>query len=252
VSDRLDGVALVTGGGRGIGADVARALAAAGMRVAVAARTAEQVESVADEIGGLGVVADVSVRESVEKLVERVERELGPIDLLVANAGMALWEKSAWEIDAEDWWHVLEVNVLGVYLCCRTVIPGMLERGRGRIVITASGAAYLPGSRDSPYAASKAAVARFGETLAAQLEGRIAVFPFSPGLVRSEMTSHFPDDLPWTPPEAAPRLVRALASGRFDRLSGRYLHAEHDPPEELEQRIDQILADDLNAIRLRR
>ena len=66
------------------------------------------------------------------------------------------------------------------------------------------------------------------------------------------MTSRFPDDAPWTPDECAPRLVRALASGRFDRLSGRYLHAEHDPPEELEQRIDAILSDDLNAIRLRR
>ena len=62
----------------------------------------------------------------------------------------------------------------------------------------------------------------------------------------------FPDDAPWTPPEAAPRLVRALASGRFDALSGRYLHAEHDPPEELEPRLDTILRDDLNAIRLRR
>jgi hypothetical protein len=62
----------------------------------------------------------------------------------------------------------------------------------------------------------------------------------------------FPDDAPWTPPECAPRLVRALASGRFDLLSGRYLHAEHDPPEELERRINEILDEDLNAIRLRR
>jgi 3-oxoacyl-[acyl-carrier protein] reductase len=252
MSDRLEGVALVTGGGRGIGADVARELSDAGMRVAVSARTAEQVESVAEEIGGLGVVADVAVRQSVEELIGRVEAELGAIDLLVANAGIARWEESAWEIEPEDWWHVLEVNMLGVYLCCRTVIPDMLERGRGRIVITASGAAYLPGSRDSSYAASKAAVARFGEVLAGQLEGRIPIFSISPGLVRTEMTGHFPDDLPWTPPEAAPRLVRALASGRFDRLSGRYLHAEHDPPEELEKRIDQILADDVNAIRLQR
>jgi hypothetical protein len=66
------------------------------------------------------------------------------------------------------------------------------------------------------------------------------------------MTSDLPEDAPWTPPECAPRLVRALASGRFDRLAGRYLHAEHDPPRELERRLDEILADDLNAIRLRR
>jgi NAD(P)-dependent dehydrogenase (short-subunit alcohol dehydrogenase family) len=156
-------------------------------------------------------------------------------------------------MDPDEWWHVHEVNVLGVYLCCRSVIPRMLERGRGRIVITGSGAAYLPASRQTAYTSSKAAVVRFGETLARQLEGRIPVFPISPGLVRTEMTEgQVPDDAPWTPPECAPRLVRALMSGRFDRLSGRYLHAEHDPPEALEQRIEGILEHDLNAIRLRR
>jgi 3-oxoacyl-[acyl-carrier protein] reductase len=247
-------VALVTGGGRGIGANVARELASAGMRVAVSARSADQVEEVARELDGLAVTADVSKREDVDAMVERVVSELGPIDLLVANAGVSISERSAWEIDPDEWWHVLEVNVLGVYLCCRAVIPGMIERGRGRIVITASGAAYLPGSTSTAYSSSKAAVTRFGETLARQLEPRgIPVFSISPGLVRTEMTDDaFPDDAPWTPPEAAPRLVRELATGRFDSLSGRYLHAEHDPPDELEQRIDAILSDDLNAIRLRR
>jgi NAD(P)-dependent dehydrogenase (short-subunit alcohol dehydrogenase family) len=247
-------VALVTGGGRGIGADIARELAAAGMRVAVSARTREQVEEVAKEIGGLGVVGDVSREDEVARMVEEAERELGPVDLLVANAGIAVWEdRPSWELQPKEWWRVHEVNVLGVYLCCRAVIPRMLERERGRIVITASGAAYMPGSKSTAYSSSKAAANRFGETLANQLDGRIPVFPISPGLVRSEMTEgRFPDDAPWTPPECAPRLVRALASGRFDRLSGRYLHAEHDPPEELERRLEEILEHDLNAIRLRR
>jgi 3-oxoacyl-[acyl-carrier protein] reductase len=252
VPSELEGVTLVTGGGRGIGADVARELASAGMRVAVSARTPEQVEEVAGEIGGVGVVGDVSRREDVERIVREVEEQLGPIDLLVANAGIGLNEETAWEMDPDDWWHIHEVNMLGVYLAARAVIPGMLERGRGRIVITGSGAAYLPGSKQTAYTSSKAGAVRFGETLANQLEGRIPVFPISPGLVKTELTSHFGDDLPWTPPECAPRLVRALASGRFDALSGRYLHAEHDPPEELEQRIEEILENDLNAIRLRR
>jgi NAD(P)-dependent dehydrogenase (short-subunit alcohol dehydrogenase family) len=128
----------------------------------------------------------------------------------------------------------------------------MLERGGGRIVITGSGAAYLRRSGGTAYSTSKAAVWRFGNVLAEQLTGRIPVFVISPGLVRTTMTQRAPDDAPWTPPEAAPRLVRALASGRFDRLSGRYLHAEHDPPDQLKGRIDEILAGDLNTIRLQR
>jgi len=245
-------VGLVTGGGRGIGAHIARELASAGMRVAVSARTREQVGGVAAEIDGLPVVADVSSEDDVTRMVAEVERELGPVDLLVANAGIDAVDTAAWELPAEEWWHVHEVNVLGVYLCCRAVLPRMLERERGRIVITGSGASYLPGSTNSAYSSSKAAVCRFGETLANQLAGRVPVFPISPGLVQTEMTGRFPDSAPWTPPECAPRLVRALAGGRFDRLSGRYLHAEHDPPDQLECRIDAILEHDFNAIRLRR
>jgi NAD(P)-dependent dehydrogenase (short-subunit alcohol dehydrogenase family) len=248
------GVALVTGGGRGIGASIARELAEAGMKVAVTGRTAEQVEAVAGEIDGLALVGDVSHREDVEEWVRRVEAELGPIALLVANAGTSIQDRAAWELDPESWWHVLEVNVLGAYLSCRAVVPGMLERGTGRIVLTGSGAAYLPGSRNTAYSASKAALCRFGETLALQLrEHGIPVFFFSPGLVRTAMTEgSFPDDAPWTPPELAPRLVRVLASGRADALAGRYLHAEHDDVEDLIARADELVAEDLNAIRLRR
>lgn len=251
-SDRLEGVALVTGAGRGIGASIARELADAGMRVAVTGRTAEQVEAVAREIDGLALVGDVSSREDVQEWVRHTERELGPIDLLAANAGIGNPEGATWELPIDAWWHVLEVNVLGVHLSCRAVIPGMLERDRGRIVITGSGAAYLPGSRGTAYSASKAAVCRYGETLANELAGRIPVFFFSPGLVRTDMTDEFGDDAPWTPPELAPRLVRVLASGRADTLAGRYLHAEHDDIEDLIGRADEIAAGDLNAIRLRR
>jgi NAD(P)-dependent dehydrogenase (short-subunit alcohol dehydrogenase family) len=251
--DRLDGqVALVTGGGRGIGANIARELSAAGATVAVSARTAEQVEEVANEIAGLAVVADVTNGDKVEAMIGKVEAELGPIDLLVANAGIGTEGGSTWEVDPEEWWRVLEVNMLGVHLSCRTVIPGMLERGRGRIIITGSGAAYLPGSSSTAYPSSKAAVCRYGETLANELRGRIPVFVFSPGLVRTDMTSVFGDDMPWTPPELAPRLVHVLASGRADALAGRYIHAEHDDIEDLIARADEIEREDLNAIRLQR
>lgn len=251
-SDTLQGVALVTGGGRGIGASIARELASAGMRVAVTARSAEQVEAVAAEIGGLALTGDVSTQDEVEGWVRRVEAELGPIDLLVANAGVGNQEGTTWDMPADDWWRVLEINILGVHLSCRSVILGMLERRRGRIVITGSGAAYLPGQSRTAYPASKAAVCRYGETLAVELEGRIPVFFFSPGLVRTELTGRFGDDLPWTPPELAPELVRVLASGRADALAGRYLHAEHDDIEDLIRRAGEVVENDLNAIRLRR
>ena len=255
--DRLDGqIALVTGGGRGIGAGIARELAEAGAGVAVAARTRDEVDAVAAEIGGESFVVDVSSQESVEALVTEVESSLGPIDLLVANAGIngpREEQAAAWGVDAKEWWQVFEVNVLGVYLCCRAVIPGMIERGRGRIVITGSGAAYLPGGSNTSYGASKAAVWRFGELLNMQLEEHgVRAFVISPGLVQTAMTERFGDDAPWTPPELAPQLVRVLASGRADALAGRYLHAEHDDIEDLIARADEVAQKDLNAIRLQR
>ncbi len=241
-------IAFVTGAGRGIGANIARKLAEDGWEVVVAARTLAQVEAVADEIGGRAVALDVADRKAVERAVA----DAGPVELLVANAGISGPHGATWETEPEDWWRTFEVNVLGVHLCCRAVIPGMLERRSGRIVITGSGAAYLPNPSATAYPASKAAVCRYGEALAGELADRIPVFFFSPGLVRTDMTSWGSDDLPWTPPELAPRLVAALATGRYDALAGRYLHAEHDDLDDLLSRIDQVREQDLNAIRLRR
>jgi len=253
VPQSLEGqVALVTGGGRGIGANIARELARAGMDVWVTGRTAEQVEAVADEIGGHALVGDVSVVGDVHRWFA----EAGDVDLLVNNAGISGPSVAFTDEAPSSWWHVFEVNVLGVFLCCRAAVPGMVARGGGRIVNVSSGAAYLPagGMSSTAYGPSKAAVHRFSELLAVQLAPQgVFVFSISPGLVRTAMTGpHFPDDAPWTPPECAPRLVLALAGGELDALAGRYLHAEHDPPEALRGRADEILAGDLNAIRLRR
>src|SRR5204862_4604582 len=136
---------------------------------------------------GTWAEVDVSDRASVERMVAGTE----DIDLLVANAGISEGhaQRASWEIDPDEWWRTYEVNVLGVHLCCRAVIPGMLERGRGRIVITGSGAAYLPGGDRTAYPPSKAAVCRYGEMLANELAGRIPVFFFSPGLVQTELTA---------------------------------------------------------------
>ena len=253
VSDTLSGVALVTGGGRGIGASIARELAAAGVRVAVSGRTGALVEATAAEIDGLALVGDVALLADVEDWVRRTEAELGPLDLLVNNAGTESASGPLWEQDPTDWWRVFEVNVRGPMLCCRAVLPGMVERGRGRIVNVGSGGSYLPVRAGSialgtAYGPSKAALGRFSELLAAQVG--VHVFLISPGLVRTALTESLGDDAPWTPPELAPRLVRVLASGRADALAGRYLHAEHDDVQQLVPRADEIVEQDLNAIRM--
>jgi NAD(P)-dependent dehydrogenase (short-subunit alcohol dehydrogenase family) len=244
-------IALVTGGGRGIGANVARALAEDGWSVVVAARTRPQVEAVAAEIGGRAVEVDVASWSSVLDAVS----EAGPVELLVNNAGITGPRGRTWELEPAELWQVFGVNVLGAIHFCRATVPGMIDRGAGRIVDVASGAAYLPGTPGTAYGASKAALHRFSETLALELEPYgIPVFSISPGLVRTDMTEAmgFDDDAPWTPPEAAPTLVRKLASGRYDALAGRYLHAEHDDLDDLLARIDEVRERDLNAIRLRR
>jgi NAD(P)-dependent dehydrogenase (short-subunit alcohol dehydrogenase family) len=242
--------ALVTGGGRGIGADVARALAADGWDVIVTARSRTEIDAVAEEIRGRAIELDVSDRASVEHAFA----EAGPLDLLVNNAGISGLKARAWEQPPEEWWRVFEVNVLGTYLCCHAAIPGMIERGAGRIVNVSSGASYHPdGAVNTPYTASKAALNRFGEVLHGELrELGIPVFTISPGMVLTDMSrGWFPDDTPWTPREAAPALVVKLASGRYDALAGRYIHAEHDDVDDLLARIEEVREHDLNAIRLR-
>ena len=231
----MSGIAFVTGGGRGIGASIARALAGDGWSVVVGARSRAEVDAVAAEVEGRAVTIDVADAASVDAAFA----EVGPLDLLVANAGVAT---------SDDWWRTFEVNVLGTRLSCEAA----LAAGVRRIVITGSGSSYLPGHKDTSYTASKAAVGRYAETLNNQLEGRVPVFLFSPGLVRTEMTAWMGDDAPWTPPELAPELVRKLATGRYDALAGRYIHAEHDDVDDLLARADEVCDQDLNAVRLRR
>jgi 3-oxoacyl-[acyl-carrier protein] reductase len=241
--------ALVTGGGRGIGAAIAERLAAQGWNVTVAARGAASIEDVARRIGGRALTVDVRDRDSVAELVAAA----GAVDLLVANAGIDGPRAPSWEIDPEDWWDVFRVNVLGVHLCCSAVIPGMLERGRGRIVITGSGVAYMPRWGTTHYAPSKAAICRYGENLADELRDRIPVFTFSPGLVRTELTvPNVADFSPGVPPEVAAEYVAALASGRYDALAGLFLHAVQDDLDDVLERIDEVRARDLQAIRLQR
>ena len=175
------GAAFVTGGGRGVGAGIARALAYDGWPVIVGARSRDQITAVANEIGGRAVEVDVSNRESVEQAFA----EAGDVELLVANAGIGNQDGSTWDVDPDDWWRVLEVNVLGVHLCCRAVIPGMLERGSGNLVYIGSISGKVPAGGASVYSASKFGLRGFAFSLHEELrESGVGVTTVFPGFIR--------------------------------------------------------------------
>lgn len=253
-------VALVTGAGRGLGRAIADRLAAAGWRVAVAARTEAEIDAVASAIGGLPMPLDVTDARAVAVAVEEIGQTLGPIELLVANAGLAQPVARLWEPEPDEWWRVVEVNLGGAFFCTRAVLPGMIERGRGRIVAIASNAAFIPLASGflppvSAYASSKAALVRLVEAIAAEAGPfGVTAFAVSPGTVRTSMTDGLFDDLPdesWSPPELAAELVCRIADGALDELSGRYVHARNDDWEALPGRAAEIVERDLMTLRLR-
>jgi NAD(P)-dependent dehydrogenase (short-subunit alcohol dehydrogenase family) len=259
----MPGVALVTGASRGIGAAVAQRLAADGWRVAVAARSGDDLAGVANAADALAVRVDVTDANAVAAAVCSVESQLGAVTLLVNNAGTGGDGGPTWEKEPAAWWRVFEVNVLGPFLCARVVLPGMCARGSGRIVNVASNAAFFQldedwnAQIDSAYQASKAALVRLTEALAAEARGYgVQVFAISPGMVKTSMTEDvfadiWDDPSVWTPPERAADLVAFLASGALDRLSGRYIHAASDAWEEMPGRAGAIVDGDLHALRLR-
>jgi NAD(P)-dependent dehydrogenase (short-subunit alcohol dehydrogenase family) len=269
---RLDGqVALVTGGGRGLGRAMALGLSAAGAAVAVCARTASQLSETVhliEERGGqaLAITADMADRIAVENMIARTERELGPIDLLVNNAGVAGTIGPLAQTDPDAWWEVLTINLRGPLYCARAVLPGMIRRGRGRIINVSSGAGFQAWPMVSAYSVSKAALFRLSENLAEELGGQgIQVFAITPGLVRTEMVESglhcgeptveqgFAESLAEghdVPPERSARMVVFLASGKADALSGRFIRSSDDE-EVLVARAAEIRERDLYALRPR-
>ena len=256
-------VALVTGASHGIGRVVAARLAASGFSVAAAARSMDQLDELAVEAGCLAVGLDVADAQAVADAIAQVESELGPIDLLVNNAGLAGRGGVTWAQEPADWWRVFEVNVLGLFLCSRAVMPVMASRGAGHIVNVSSNAAFFEiddesvGVIGSAYMASKAAVVRFTEAFAAEAKPfGVRVFAISPGTVKTEMTvevfaDEWDDPELWSPPELTAELVELIASGALDELSGRYIHARTDDWRALAERAPEILAHDLHSLRLR-
>jgi 3-oxoacyl-[acyl-carrier protein] reductase len=192
---RLDGkVALVTGGGLGIGEAICRRLSAAGARVAVFDRQAANARRVATEIAGLTVVGDVTSEADIVRSLGEVEQASGPIDILVNNAGIAGKAGKTWELTRSDWESVLAVNLIGPVLLSRAVVPGMIQRQFGRIVNIASIAGKEGNPTLGPYSASKAALICFTKALAKEVvgQGDITVNAVSPAVINTPILQGLP------------------------------------------------------------
>jgi 3-oxoacyl-[acyl-carrier protein] reductase len=192
---RLDGkVALVTGGGQGIGEAICRRLAQAGAKVGVFDRNAAAAQRVALAIGGHAVAGDVTSEADVETAVEDVRDHLGPIDLLVNNAGITGKAGKLWELDKSDWESVMAINVIGPVLCCKAVVNSMRERKYGRIVNIGSIAGKEGNPTLGPYSASKAAIICFTKSLAKELAGLgdITVNAISPAVIATPILDGLP------------------------------------------------------------
>lgn len=180
---------LVTGAGRGIGRAIASTFAARGARVALAGRTESDLERVRDVVirqGGSALVVptDVSDASSAEAMARVVEQEFGRIDVLVANSGIAGPTKALWDITPEEWDATQAVNVRGVFLSCRAVLPGMISAGSGSVVLIGSITGKRPMSHRTPYAASKMALIGLLRSLALEVGPHgIRVNLVSPGPV---------------------------------------------------------------------
>jgi len=212
--------AIVTGGGRGIGAAIARALTAAGVRVTVFARTHAQIAAVVQSgAAELAVRGDVSREEDVANLVAEHERQLGPCDCLVNNAGI-LVRGPVERLAPADFRRVLEVNLTGAFLCARAVLPGMKGRRHGRIVNLASISATVGTPEGSAYNASKWGLLGLTRCLAEELRPHgLQAFAVSPGSTDTAMLRQTPFE-PEVEPEEVARVVRWCALEAPDAMTG--------------------------------
>ncbi|MCA1713056.1 MAG: SDR family NAD(P)-dependent oxidoreductase [Actinobacteria bacterium] len=232
-------VGVVTGASRGIGREIATALAAEGMSLLLLARTGAAVRQLAEQltssydVKAFPAAIDVADPEAVDRVVLHAEQHLGPVDLLVNNAArIETTERLFWQADPGEMWSVVETNLRGPLLLTRALLPPMVDRGHGRVVNIASRArAATQTGTYTGYAVSKRALSVLTASLAGPLAGTgVVVLDVLPGLVRTELTESMPvwRDRPeqvWDDVAATARVVVDVARGRYDDRAGTVLDA---------------------------
>ncbi|MBI3089760.1 MAG: SDR family oxidoreductase [Candidatus Tectomicrobia bacterium] len=219
-------VAVVTGAGRGIGAAIAAGLAAEGMRVALLARTASELQAVAERIqarGGqaLALQTDITDARQVEAAVASVAERLGVVDVLVNNAGVVIVQPLV-EMRRATWERVIGTNLTGAFLCCRAVLPGMLRKEWGRVINIASISGRVGTPKLTAYCASKWGLLGFTKALAEEVrQASITVNAICPGSVDTAMLRQSrPGERPDMEPDDIADAVCFLASERAKRITG--------------------------------
>ena len=227
-------VAMITGGGRGIGRAIALSFAKEGASVVVSARTAPEIEEVAREVEKLGwrslaIQTDVSREESVENMIGQTLKAFGRVDIFVNNAGTNLPYRNVSDLTLAEWNRVMEVNLTGPFLCSRAVLPTMIRQHSGKIInISSIGARYAAAGR-SPYRSSKAALLQFTYCLAAEVKQHgVDVNAVCPGPTDTRMMKDIArgDLFPaLTRPEEIAEVVLFLASESSSAITGTAIDA---------------------------
>ncbi|MDQ2587911.1 SDR family NAD(P)-dependent oxidoreductase [Saccharothrix yanglingensis] len=243
---------LLTGATGGLGRLFAEGLAEAGANLVLTGRDRSALDELAGSLSGpsLALVADVTDSTALTRAVERAEQEFGSVDVLINNAGVGGPAGPLWEVDEDHWWQTMEVNLRGTVRACRAALPGMVERGHGRVINVVSSAGKHRWPNVSGYSVSKAAAIKLGENLAPELAGTgVSVLNYHPGLVDLGLTRrqleagetgdrHLDGVGAWmadqrdggrfTEPGASSEMLVRLVSGEADALSGSYLTPEDD------------------------
>lgn len=186
-------VSIITGGGRGIGKEIAKKFAEKGAIVVLAARSKNEIDDTLEDIKknggqGISVQTDVSKLDDVTRLVTKVLENYSKIDVLVNNAGVIKPIKPIHEVDVEEWGNNLRINLFGTFYCIRTVLPHMISKNYGKIINLSGGGAFKSMSNFSAYGASKAAIVRLTETVAAEVKKyNISVNAISPGAIKTKI-----------------------------------------------------------------